>query len=167
MLESPGNEPGPNIVTFTDRIENDEGAWQGSVVMLRSPDDTASGQMVMVGEGAYEGLTAIVAFESFTFSSASSCAVRGYIIDGSVPAPPVPQTGRSRRRVARALPANVALRLPARRSRRNEEHERRLFERRANPSLCQEVRSRTLGRVGSGSRDEASVEAYRSRWVRE
>ena len=31
----PGNEQGLNIVTFTDRIENDEGAWQGSVVMLR------------------------------------------------------------------------------------------------------------------------------------
>ena len=92
----PGNEPGPTIVTFTDRIENDEGAWQGSVEMLLFPDDdTASVQMVMVGEGAYEGLTAIVAFESFAFSpSSSSCAVGGYIIDGSVPAPPVPQTGQ-------------------------------------------------------------------------
>ena len=86
----PGNEPGPNIVTFTDRIENDEGAWQGSVVMLRFPDDTASVQMVMVGEGAYEGLTAIVAFEEF----GEGCMVRGYIIEGSVPAPPMPQTGQ-------------------------------------------------------------------------
>jgi hypothetical protein len=87
----PGNEPAPNIVTFTDRIENDEGAWQGSVVMLRYPDDTTYlGPVVMVGEGAYEGLTAIVAFVAW----GEDCAVRGYIIEGSVPAPPVPQTGQ-------------------------------------------------------------------------
>ncbi len=76
----PSNEPGPNIVTFTDRIENEEGAWQASVVGLRFPDDTGYyGPMMMVGEGAYEGLTAIIAFESF----GDDCAVRGYIIDGT------------------------------------------------------------------------------------
>ena len=59
--------------------------------MLRFPDDTGYlGPMVMVGEGAYEGLTAIVAFESF----GDDCAVRGYIIEGGVPAAPVPQTGQ-------------------------------------------------------------------------
>lgn len=84
-----GDEPGPSIVTFTDRIENDEGAWQGSAEMLRFPDDTSSVQLVMTGEGAYEGLTAIVAFDEF----AEGCAVKGYIIDGNFPAPPVPQTG--------------------------------------------------------------------------
>jgi hypothetical protein len=79
------------IATFTDRIENDEGAWQGSVVMLSVPDETSSVQMVMVGEGAYEGLTAIVAREDFW---GGGCAVRGYIIDGGIPAPPVPRTGQ-------------------------------------------------------------------------
>jgi hypothetical protein len=98
-----GNEPDPStgdlftdsvpmVATFTNRIENEEGAWQGSVVMLVFPDDTESVQMVMVGEGAYEGMTAIVAFDPFSFEG--SCTVKGYIIEGSVPAPPVPQTGQ-------------------------------------------------------------------------
>jgi hypothetical protein len=42
----------------------------------------------MVGEGAYEGLTAI-----FARPENSNC-VRGYIIEGTIPAPPVPQTGQ-------------------------------------------------------------------------
>jgi hypothetical protein len=87
----PEGEAGPNVVTFTDRIENDEGAWQGSVVMLRYPDDTTYlGPVVMVGEGAYEGLTAIVAFVEF----GEECGVEGYIIEGTIPEPPVPQTGQ-------------------------------------------------------------------------
>jgi hypothetical protein len=87
----PGSVPSANLSTFTDRIENDQGAWQGSAVMLRFPDGQAMvGPLVMAGEGAYEGLTAIVGFESFF----ESCTVRGYIIEGDVPAIPVPQTGQ-------------------------------------------------------------------------
>ena len=90
----PDGEPGPSIVTFTDRIENYEGAWQGSVVLLGSPDDpTYVGPMVMTGEGAYGGLTAIVAFHGDTFWQ-GDCHGGGYIIEGNVPAPPVPQTGQ-------------------------------------------------------------------------
>jgi hypothetical protein len=45
----------------TKRIENDEGAWQGSAVCLLQPDGTIyEAPLVMTGEGAYEGLTAIV-----------------------------------------------------------------------------------------------------------
>jgi hypothetical protein len=40
----------------------------------------------MTGEGSYEGLTAIIAGPGDICKS-------GYIIEGSVPAPPVPQTG--------------------------------------------------------------------------
>jgi hypothetical protein len=86
----PGNEAGPEVLTFTDRIENDEGAWQGSVTVLTFPDRSASVAFAMVGEGAFEGLTAMLVFEDFW----RSCAVSGYIFEGSVPAPPVPQTGR-------------------------------------------------------------------------
>ena len=46
--------------------------------------------MVMLGEGAYQGLTAIVVFPAF----GEDCAVKGYIIEGSVPASPVPQAGQ-------------------------------------------------------------------------
>ena len=97
----PGDDPstgisdsrptGLAIATFTNRIENDEGAWEGSAVMLDSPDGaTYVAPLVMTGEGAYEGLTAIVGFVDFW----NDCAVTGYIINGSVPAPPTPQTGQ-------------------------------------------------------------------------
>ena len=79
------------IATFTNRIENDEGAWEGSAVQMDSPDGTTYvAPLVMTGEGAYEGLTAIVGFVDFW----NDCAVTGYIIDGNVPAPPTPQTGQ-------------------------------------------------------------------------
>ena len=74
---------------FTDRIENDEGAWQGSLLEIDFADgENIDGPLVMAGEGAYEGLTAvtIIAFGAVCPNT------RGYIIEGSVPAPPVPQT---------------------------------------------------------------------------
>jgi hypothetical protein len=94
----PGDEPnagisdnrptGLAIGTFTNRIENDEGAWEGSAVQLDFPDGTTYvAPLVMSGEG-YEGLTAIVGFVDIW----SDCAVTGYIINGSVPGPPTPQT---------------------------------------------------------------------------
>jgi hypothetical protein len=44
---------------------------------------------VLNGEGAYQGLTAVG-----TIGFGATCPnTRGYIIDGSVPAPPVPNTG--------------------------------------------------------------------------
>jgi hypothetical protein len=88
----PGNETeGPAFGVFTDRIENDEGAWQGSVVNFSSEDGTFYlGPMVMVGEGAYEGLTAIVGFVDW---NGGDCHISGYIIEGTIPPAPVPQTG--------------------------------------------------------------------------
>jgi hypothetical protein len=97
----PGDEPSAGITssrptglaigTFTNRIENDEGAWEGSAVQLDLPDGTTYvAPLVMTGEGAYEGLTAIVGFVDIW----NDCAVTGYIIGGTVPAPPTPQTGQ-------------------------------------------------------------------------
>jgi hypothetical protein len=76
-----------SIVVTTDRIENDEGAWQGTSVWYRPTDSPHSyAPMVMVGEGAYEGLTAILrGVERY-----EECAITGYIIDGTIPAAPVP-----------------------------------------------------------------------------
>ena len=83
-----GRPTGVSIVAFTYRIENDEGAWEGSAVMLNWPDGTTYvGPMVMTGEGAYEGLTAIIAFDGDTFWE-GDCVVSGYIIEGSIPALP-------------------------------------------------------------------------------
>ena len=86
----PGGEEDPSIVVVTDRIENDEGAWQGSSVWLRTPGPSAYAPLVLVGEGAYEGLTAILGgVETY-----GECAVSGYIIDGAIPATPVPPSGQ-------------------------------------------------------------------------
>jgi hypothetical protein len=83
---------GPNLSAVTHRIENGEGAWQGSLLILGFPDgEEVIGPIVMTGEGAYDGLTA-VAMDGF--GEAPCPNTRGYIIEGSVPAPPVPQTGQ-------------------------------------------------------------------------
>jgi len=79
-----------SIVVTTDRITNDQGAWQGSSVWYRPAEGNQSfAPVVMVGEGAYEGLTAILrGLEDY-----GACAVSGYIIEGSIPAPPTPASG--------------------------------------------------------------------------
>ena len=82
--------PGPDFFAEGHRIENDEGAWQGSAVGFTfSPDHEGdAGPVVLIGEGAYEGLTAVL----ITYS-ASGCFLgfEGLIME--VPAPPVPYTG--------------------------------------------------------------------------
>jgi hypothetical protein len=86
----PGNEAGPDFAVATDRIENDEGAWQGSLVQLAFPDGHEYlSPLVMTGEGAYEGLTAILA----NVDPPNDCTMEGYIIEGTIPAAPEPQTG--------------------------------------------------------------------------
>jgi hypothetical protein len=87
----PGDDRGPEFVTFTDLIVNDDGAWQGSAVVLAFPDDRPRFPLVvLIGEGAYEGLTAVVALDDSAGDVSGPCPnTRGYIIEGSVPAPPV------------------------------------------------------------------------------
>lgn len=87
----PGGGPGPAIFAVTHRIENDAGAWHGSLVSIHFPDGEESHpSIVLIGEGDYEGLTAVG-----TMDFGAACPnMRGYIIDGSVPAPPVPNKGR-------------------------------------------------------------------------
>jgi hypothetical protein len=84
------------IGAWTRRIENDDGAWQGSHHSIDFPDGSSvgggPGPFVMIGEGAYEGLTA------FLYASEDPCPnagviARGYIIEGTFPPRPVPQTG--------------------------------------------------------------------------
>jgi hypothetical protein len=74
----------------THRVENDEGAWQGSLLDLGLPDaEDARGPLVLIGEGAYDGLTAVAVID---FAGRPCPNTRGYIIEGGVPAPPVPYT---------------------------------------------------------------------------
>lgn len=70
------------------QIENDEGAWHGSSVGFSDTgDDSVTGPAVLIGEGAYEGLTAIIvtSIEGDCFLN-----VRGFVV--SVPATPAPVT---------------------------------------------------------------------------
>jgi hypothetical protein len=89
----PGTD-GLIIGTWTRRIENDEGAWQGTThLTIDFPDGDAvggaRGPYVMIGEGAYEGLTALL-----TQGEEEGCPnERGYIFEGSIPAPEQ-QTGQ-------------------------------------------------------------------------
>jgi hypothetical protein len=76
----------------THRIENDEGAWQGSHVVIDFADgESVDGPIVLLGEGAYDGLTAV---GIIGFGEAPCPNTRGHIIEGTVPAPPVPDTGQ-------------------------------------------------------------------------
>jgi hypothetical protein len=88
-----GVEPGTTFATFTFRVENPDGAWQGSAMTIGDPQTTGAAPfvIVMIGEGAYESLTAVMAEEPSVDSACPNA--RGYIIEGSVPAPPVPNTG--------------------------------------------------------------------------
>jgi hypothetical protein len=71
----------------TWRIENEEGAWQGSFVKADYPDHQTTVSSALAGEGAYAGLTAI--WESI-LNPDCTWDVRGVIIEGEPPAVPEP-----------------------------------------------------------------------------
>jgi hypothetical protein len=77
--------PGPDgpesfvLGTSTMRIENDEGAWQGSNVYFLVAEEGGAISVVLVGEGAYEGLYAVLDLTDWS-------AIRGVVF----PAPPPP-----------------------------------------------------------------------------
>ena len=78
------------VTTVVRRVENADGAWQGSAITV-SDTVTASGTddpptpetVVFTGEGGYAGLTAVVVFSPFANSQ-----LRGVIFRGSPPPPP-------------------------------------------------------------------------------
>ncbi len=80
--------PAQEVSAEGHRIENDAGAWQGSGYGVSFPDSTMQSALtVLVGEGAYDGLTALM------FRTGGSCFFnfRGIVTD--VPDTPVPYTG--------------------------------------------------------------------------
>jgi hypothetical protein len=80
-------DDGPQVAADGLRIENDEGAWQGSGTSATLPDGTSAySPLVLTGEGAFEGLTAIlVGIEDSCFFD-----FRGIVME--FPDPPVPAT---------------------------------------------------------------------------
>ena len=80
-----------SIGTGTWRIENREGAWMGSFTNIKYPDSTTIVSTALIGEGAYEGLTAV--WESTNHRPVECAwAVRGLILEGHTPAVPEPYT---------------------------------------------------------------------------
>jgi hypothetical protein len=80
-------EPASAATAGTLRIENEDGAWQGSMVYVYLSDGTGTtGSTVLVGEGAYEGLSAI--WEERMLVQACAADVRGLLIAGDVPTAP-------------------------------------------------------------------------------
>jgi hypothetical protein len=80
-------DEGPSAFAEGHRIENADGAWQGASIGATLPGGTAEASpVVLTGEGAYEGLTAVL------FRSEGSCfiAFRGIVME--FPDPPVPST---------------------------------------------------------------------------
>ena len=82
---------GTSVGTGTWRIENREGAWQGSFTNIMYPGSTTIVSTALVGEGAYDGLTAV--WESSHRPVQCDWAVRGLILEGDVPAAPKAYTG--------------------------------------------------------------------------
>lgn len=81
-------DPGQQAFAEGHRIENAGGSWRGSSVGIVLPDgSTVVGPAVLTGEGAYQGLTAVL----LPMESPCFLGWRGLVTE--VPAPPVPFTG--------------------------------------------------------------------------
>ncbi len=82
-------DEGPQVDASGLRIENAEGAWQGEARGATLPDGTvANGPVVLTGEGAYEGLTAVLLWTD------DPCFINFKGIVMEFPDPPVPATTR-------------------------------------------------------------------------
>jgi hypothetical protein len=65
------------------RLDGPDGSWTGTATSLYSlPDGTGSGFMVLTGEGAYEGLSAVL--------QGDPTGLDGYIFEGELPPMPDP-----------------------------------------------------------------------------
>jgi hypothetical protein len=93
--EHRGPEGTTSVGSGTWRIENDEGAWQGTFTGVEFFDHVSTVSMPLAGEGAYEGQTAIWEVVHHPDSADAICNwdVRGVIIEGSPPAAPEPFIG--------------------------------------------------------------------------
>lgn len=86
----PSGQPGPEAFAEGHRIENDQGAWQGwAVGGGMTKDDGMSSPVYLTGEGAYQGLTAILFLDE-----APGCFYSFQGLVAEFPEPPVPATSR-------------------------------------------------------------------------
>ena len=79
----PGGEDGRGIMSqFANRLDGPDGSWAGTVTAMQYVDGRGVGQDIYVGEGAYEGLIAIM------FCDTAGC--EGQIFEGEMPPMPDP-----------------------------------------------------------------------------
>jgi RNA polymerase sigma factor (sigma-70 family) len=88
-----GASGGISVDSIAIRIENEEGAWQQMPMV--SPvfpgEDSKNEVGVFVGEGAYEGLIAVVRIATRDITSTNGgWELHGYIFDGELPPAPEP-----------------------------------------------------------------------------
>lgn len=90
----PGAETGPQVGALTHRIENAEGAWESRAIFASDREGSPIGHEgfgapaeVLIGEGAYEGLIAIMEVTAELDVAPCGVEVRGIIFDGA----PVPE----------------------------------------------------------------------------
>ncbi len=81
----------PEVLLFTLRIENDEGAWQGSGTRLMNNPGGTFSHWTMLGEGAYEGL--MIAATVDWDGCPGFGDVTGYILNAVPEAPPWSNSG--------------------------------------------------------------------------
>lgn len=87
----PETEAGASVAAATWRVENDDGAWEGGHMELTLADGTAAPTLsVLVGEGAYEGLTVLMNVQVLDGGCAAD--IHGIIFqDAPTPVPYVPE----------------------------------------------------------------------------
>ncbi|MGD8485309.1 MAG: hypothetical protein PVH07_01605, partial [Chloroflexota bacterium] len=85
------SKPYPGLSAITVRIEDDEGAWQGAGVEPHLPGlpQPEWATLVLLGEGAYDGLVAVLV--NHYVDDPCGWEVRGYIVSGGLPPMPVPR----------------------------------------------------------------------------
>jgi hypothetical protein len=85
--EAYAGEPASAATAGTLRIENPDGAWQGSMVYVYLSDGTGTtGSTVLAGEGAYEGLSAV--WEERMLFPRCAADIRGLLFEGEAPTAP-------------------------------------------------------------------------------
>jgi hypothetical protein len=81
------------VVASTYRLTNDDGSWHGSRYQNWYPDgDNSTTTAVYTGEGAYEGLIAVMEMDYDELNPVCAWDVHGYVIEGELP--PTPELPR-------------------------------------------------------------------------
>jgi hypothetical protein len=78
------------VTAFTTRLTNADGSWHSSGYgNVYVNGDNSTGTDVLTGEGAYEGLTALMEMDFDELNPYCAWDVHGYIIEGELP--PIPE----------------------------------------------------------------------------